>query len=146
MQVGQVGGLGRARVRKGNWRMERDTEHLIAGQHVSPELRDRARLLRRRMTKMERLLWSHLRAHRFHGSHFRRQQVIGGYIADFYCDAAHLVVEVDGPIHRDQSEYDVERDRVIAAYGLTVIRVTNAEILDDLSSALTRIAAHISST
>jgi very-short-patch-repair endonuclease len=118
-------------------------EHLIAGQKVSKEFRERARALRREMTEAERILWANVRSHRLQGKHFRRQQVIGGYIVDFYCEAARLVVEVDGPIHERQTDYDVERGRVLSAYGITVLRVSNDEVMNHLSSVLTRIARRL---
>ena len=95
--------------------------------------------LRRRMTPSERLLWQHLRANRLGGLHFRRQQIIEGFIADFFCHAARLVVELDGPIHEDQREYDAERDRIIEAYGLYVLRFTNDALWADLNGVRRRI-------
>lgn len=61
-----------------------------------------ARRMRREMTPGEWCLWQRLRANRFCGLHFRRQQVIDGFIADFYCHAARLVVEADGDVHDDR--------------------------------------------
>ena len=97
--------------------------------------------LRCRMTPSERSLWQHLRANRLGGLHFRRQQIIAGFIADFFCDAARLVIELDGPIHDDQVEYDAERDQIIEAYGLCVLRITNAELRADLNAVRRRILA-----
>ena len=48
------------------------------------------------MTVEERALGNELRQNRLNGIHFRRQQVIAGFIADFYCDAARIAVELDG--------------------------------------------------
>lgn len=112
---------------------------IVAGQRVSRELADRARDLRRQPTPAERLLWEQLRAHRLAGLHFRRQQVIHGFILDFYCHARRLVVEVDGAVHEGQAEYDAERDRILAASGLRVLRVTNDEVLHDLPRVLERV-------
>jgi very-short-patch-repair endonuclease len=64
------------------------------------------------------------------GLHFRRQQVIHGFIADFYCEALNLVVEVDGCIHEQQKDYDKLRDEIITAYGIKVIRFTNDEVVN----------------
>jgi very-short-patch-repair endonuclease len=62
-----------------------------------------ARALRKEMTPAEQTLWSELRGNQLHGAKFRRQQVIAGYIADFYCHAARLVIELDGPVHQHQT-------------------------------------------
>ncbi len=118
-------------------------EPVIRGQPVRREMTERARELRRRMTPAEKRLWDGLREHRLGGYHFRRQQVIGGYIVDFYCAAARLVVEVDGPIHDRQTEYDAERERVLAAYGVTTLHVTNEQVTGDLRSVLIRIVEWI---
>jgi very-short-patch-repair endonuclease len=108
---------------------------------ATPTKVQRARELRRAMTPEERLLWQELRVLRTQGYVFRRQQVIGGFIADFYCHAASLVVEVDGPIHENQAEYDAARDEVISSYGLRLLRVTNAEVRANLRPVLARILA-----
>ena len=92
------------------------------------------------MTQEEKVLWKHLRANRLDGYHFRRQQVIDGFIVDFYCHAAGLVVEVDGEVHRQQIDYDVERDRVLSKHGLSILRIMNEEVRENLSGVLSRIA------
>jgi very-short-patch-repair endonuclease len=61
------------------------------------------------MTPAEIRLWHHLRAGRFDAWKFRRQTVIGPYIADFTCRAAMLVVEIDGDTHATQMDYDTRR-------------------------------------
>jgi very-short-patch-repair endonuclease len=55
----------------------------VIGQKVDSALRQRAKELRREMTAEEKILWQHLRANRLHGFHFRRQQIIDGFIVDF---------------------------------------------------------------
>ena len=72
---------------------------------------------------------------------FIRQQIIDGFIVDFCCHAAGLVVEIDGDIHQQQVEYDKERDRILAARGLRVLRIPNREVLENLPDVLNRIAA-----
>ena len=114
--------------------------NIVIGQKVDDGKVVRAKELRKEMTPEERRLWQCLRGNRLEGRHFRRQQVIDGFIADFYCHAPGLVVEVDGPIHENQAEYDTERDRVFAARNVVVVRLTNAEITNDLASALARIS------
>ena len=60
------------------------------------EIREQEAELRRQQTPAEAVLWRHLRAHQLGGLSFRRQQVIRGYIVDFYCHQRRLAVEVDG--------------------------------------------------
>src|SRR5687768_7995127 len=68
-----------------------------------------AREFRRSTTASEAILWEHLRGRRLSGYRFRRQQPIGPYVADFFCSTAGLIVEVDGAVHDQQQEYDLER-------------------------------------
>jgi very-short-patch-repair endonuclease len=114
--------------------------NIVIGQKVDDIKITRAKELRRTMTPEERRLWQYLRGNRLGGLHFRRQQPIDGFIADFYCHACGIVVEVDGPIHEHQAEYDAERDHIFAAKNLAVIRLTNAEINNDIAAGLARIA------
>ena len=68
---------------------------MIPGQRVTKEKVERSRELRREITLAEKTLWDELRANKL-GIHFRRQQIIAGFIVDFYCHKAALVVEVNG--------------------------------------------------
>jgi very-short-patch-repair endonuclease len=91
------------------------------------------------MTPAEKSLWDRLRNNRLEGFHFRRQQVLGGFIADFYCNPVKLVIEVDGGIHQKTREWDEARDKIIKSKGIRVIRVTNGEIESDIEAVLNRI-------
>jgi very-short-patch-repair endonuclease len=115
--------------------------YIIAGQRIDPAKLERAKELRRDMTAAERLLWAQLRTNRLDGFHFRRQQIIDGFTVDFYCHAAGLVIEVDGPVHGQQAEYDAERDCVLGGRGLRVLRVRNEEVLQNMEHVLARIRA-----
>ncbi len=92
--------------------------------------------MRKAMTPSEARLWERLRANRLNGLSFRRQQVIGGFIADFYCRSARLVIKCDGRIHERQVEYDRERDKIIAAYNLRILRFSNDAIAHNLPAVL----------
>ncbi|HZP84976.1 MAG TPA: DUF559 domain-containing protein [Chthonomonadaceae bacterium] len=117
-----------------------DKSHIVIGHHAE-EKQALARQMRQGMTPAERLLWQRLRNNRLHGLHFRRQQILDGFIADFYCHAAGLVIEVDGSVHAGREDYDGHRDQVIAARGLKVLRFTNTHIETDLEGVLTDIYA-----
>ncbi len=99
----------------------------------------RAKDLRRRMTAEEKILWRHLRTNRLTGLHFRRQQVIDGFIVDFYCHSAGLVVELDGAVHQTQKNYDAERGRAFSLRNLCTLRIKNEEIKENLEGVLARI-------
>lgn len=87
-----------------------------------------ARQLRRNMTEAEHVLWRHLRAHRFDGQKFRRQQPIGPYVVDFVHFGARLIVEADGSQHAD-SPKDAVRDAWLNEQGFRVLRFWNDDIL-----------------
>jgi very-short-patch-repair endonuclease len=112
---------------------------IVRGQRVSAAKVNRARELRQTMTAAEAMLWERLRANRLAGFHIRRQQVIDGFIVDFYCYAAQLVIEVDGPVHKDQREYDAARDEVLARRGLQVVRFSNEAIERSLDDVIEKI-------
>ncbi len=115
-----------------------DTRHIVYGPH-QPEKRERARELRYDMTPAEAHLWEHLRANRLRGLQFRRQQIIDGFIVDFYCHRAGLVVEVDGDVHDEQREYDERPTQVLQQRDLRVLRFRNEQVLDDVYAVLREI-------
>jgi very-short-patch-repair endonuclease len=91
------------------------------------------------MTPSERLLWSRLRGNQLLGLHFRRQNVIRGFIVDFYCHRANLVVEIDGNIHNSRIEADTVRDNILKSLGLIVLHISNERVEKNLESAICEI-------
>ena len=85
------------------------------------------------MTRAEEALWQMLRAHRLNGLSFRRQTLIGPYIADFVCHSARLIVEADGVHHNDPDAESADRRRsnFLLQRGYKVLRFANEEILDN---------------
>ena len=114
---------------------------MVSGQRVRSVKIERAKQLRQRMTTAERVLWECLRANRLAGLHIRRQQVIAGFIVDFYCHVARVVIELDGAVHRDTADYDAARDELLAARGLLILRVTNDQVMTARDAVLAQIAA-----
>jgi very-short-patch-repair endonuclease len=98
-----------------------------------------AKRFRQTMTPSERLLWSRLRGNQLLGLHFRRQNVIRGFIVDFYCHRANLVVEIDGNIHNSQIEADTVRDNILKSLGLIVLHISNERVEKNLESAICEI-------
>ena len=98
-----------------------------------------ARHLRKHATPAENALWRRLCGSRFEGAKFRRQVPFDPYVADFYCHAANLVVELDGKQHEWFSDYDAGRSEVLERFGLRVIRFTNSDVLDNIDAVLARI-------
>ena len=96
-----------------------------------------ARQLRKQLSPPEVRLWVRLRARIEGRPAFHRQRPIGPYIADFFCPAARLVVEVDGGHHAalPQSEHDAARDAYLAMHGFRVLRIWAADIMRDPDGA-----------
>ena len=100
--------------------------------------------LRKNMTGAEMQLWSRLNKSQL-GVRFKRQHPIDIFIADFYCHKYKLVVEVDGEYHNDedQLEYDEGRTAELERFGITVIRFTNDEVMEDIDRVVMEIEKHL---
>ena len=116
-------------------------KNTVIGQKVHPAKVAQAKELRDNMTPAERYLWQQVRANRLDGWHFRRQQIIDGFIVDFYCHQANLVIEIDGPIHESQQAADAEREAILTRTGLKVLRFTNREVMGNVRLVLNQIRA-----
>lgn len=93
-----------------------------------------AQELRQEATKAERILWRAINRGQLAGFKFRRQVPICGYIADFACHEARLVIELDGATHSTHEEIaaDAARQKKIEDQGYAVLRFRNAEVFDNL--------------
>jgi very-short-patch-repair endonuclease len=109
------------------------------------KLKQAARDLRKNMTDAERLLWSKIRMKQLKGFFFSRQKPLGGYIVDFYCYQANLVIEVDGSQHFTNSgkEYDKIRDDILKNLELQVLRFTNTDVLTNIEGVVEVIERHL---
>jgi very-short-patch-repair endonuclease len=102
-----------------------------------PPLIERAKWMRANPTPAEQRLWHALRAKRFEHLKFRRQAVIGRYIADFACRTPMmLIIEVDGDSHDYQGQYDERRTGYLQGLGYRVIRFTNDDVMEHLEGVL----------
>lgn len=95
-----------------------------------------ARLLRRRQTEAEQVLWRCLRARQFMGLKFRRQYPLPPYMLDFYCPEQALVLELDGSQHVEAAAHDRRRTDFLRMRGLTVLRFWNNDVIVDAASVL----------
>jgi very-short-patch-repair endonuclease len=100
----------------------------------------RARRLRRDATFPERLLWSRLRNQQVSGAKFRRQHVIGRYVADSLCPQHKLVIELDGHSHDMTAPADLKREGYLLDQGFRVIRFRNDEVVHNVGGVLEAIA------
>ena len=108
---------------------------------IDPDIKSFSRLLRSEMTDAERVLWRRLRQRQRQGVKFRRQHPVGGYIVDFVCLDARLIVEVDGGQHSARAEHDAYRTNVLELHGYVVLRFWNNEVLANLAGVVETIEA-----
>ena len=112
---------------------------------ASPQIFLNAKKLRENLTAAEEKLWLAVKNNQIDGYKFRRQHPISNYIADFYCHALKLVIEIDGVYHltEEQKLLDAKRTNDIEFQGLKVIRFTNEEVLLQLTEVIAKIKASI---
>ena len=98
---------------------------ITRSQRVDPTKLEAARARRREPTPSEKLEWSIVRNRGLLGLKIRRDQPIDGFWLDLYCAALNACIEIDGGVHDDpaQAELDVERTRVIERRGILVLRI-----------------------
>jgi very-short-patch-repair endonuclease len=94
--------------------------------------------MRKNPTPAEVFLWVHLKNKKT-GNKFRRQHVLFRFIVDFYCIETGLIVEVDGGIHDENTESDIERDCILESLGCKVLRFRNEDVLSNIESVKRRI-------
>ena len=106
-------------------------------------LKNYAKKMRFNPTQAEEVLWNELSSKKLEGYKFRRQHIIGPYIADFICLRENLIIEVDGLIHQlpENLESDAERTDWLRSEGYQVLRFTNDEVIYETEKVLTKILA-----
>ena len=107
------------------------------------KLKEYAQENRNHPTEAESLLWEVLCSKGLERQKFRRQHIIGKYIADFVCLDKGLVVELDGHQHSlpPVSEDDAIRTKYLNEEGYRVIRFTNEQVIHHLDDTLGQIIA-----
>ena len=98
-----------------------------------------ARELRRNRTDAEERLWRELRGRRLLGFKFRFQRPVGRFVADFLCEEARLIVELDGGQHAE-SPADAARTEALEAAGYRVLRFWNHDALGNTDGVFHEIA------
>ncbi len=109
----------------------------------NPNLRDRAKELRKVGNLSEVILWNKLKSKQFLNLDFDRQKIIGHYIVDFYCKNLGVIIEIDGGSHDDKQEYDAERDAYLEGLGLRVVHVLDRDVKNNLVGVLERLESEL---
>ncbi len=112
--------------------------------HSLSVLKEKRTTLRKTLTPAEATLWLALKNSQLHGRKFIRQHSIEFYIADFYCPAEKLIVELDGQGHftEEGMEYDTKRTQRLNELGFTVVRFENKLVFHNMPEILHEIASH----
>lgn len=105
------------------------------------EILTRVRALRKSQTPQEIILWARLKNRRFGENKFRRQHLVGKYIADFVCLEKKLIIEIDGWQHKieEARKYDIERIKYLKEEGFDVIRFWNNDVNNNLDGVILEI-------
>ena len=119
-----------------------DFDRFAGPGRIKPGGAERGRRLRVSPTHAETKLWERLRKFEIR---VRRQPPIGGYVVDFACLRAKLVIEVDGGVHErtDVALRDLERESWLNSQGFRVLRIPNARVEEDLEAVVSEIEAAI---
>ena len=107
-------------------------------------LKEYAQANRQHPTVAESILWRCLKSNAL-GVSFKRQHIIGPFIADFICIPYRLLIEIDGGYHQlpEQQTSDEERQQWLEDQGFHVLRFTNEEVIGDIDSILETIEEFI---
>ena len=102
---------------------------VVRNHKTNPKKLELARHFRKNPTESEDAVWQMLRNRQIKNLKWRRQQVIAGFIADFYCAELNVVLEIDGSVHDNEEvkEYDEFRTSVFASRGIRVFRLKNED-------------------
>ena len=108
---------------------EESARFSIRDQKINPKKLELARHFRKNPTESEDAVWQMLRNRQINNLKWRRQQVIEGFIADFYCAELNVVLEIDGSIHDsdEAKEYDEYRTSVFESRGIKTYRLRNED-------------------
>ena len=111
--------------------------------YYNPKLTKLARKLRNNMSPPEIILWNQLKGKKLRGYDFHRQKPIDNYIVDFFCSKLKLIIEVDGKVHIDKGEEDIERQSKLESLGFTVLRFKASDIVKNLNDVIEAIENYI---
>ena len=107
--------------------------------------KQKSRSLRRKETFGEKILWENLRNRKFNGLKFRRQHPIDKYIVDFFCYEKNIIIEIDGPFHKDEEKkfLDGIRQNYLESLGYKILRFKDYEITNYFDKVMMTIGSFI---
>ena len=115
----------------GRGRMTSPSDQPPIHTHNKPYLKSARRELRSYGTSAEACLWNRLKQKKLFDLQFRRQFSIENYILDFYCPSLKLAIELDGEVHNERQEHDIQRDSYLRdIHSITVLRYENKVVFE----------------
>ena len=121
--------------------MKRSTKNYL-NLPYNPQLKQRAKELRKAGNLSEVILWLQLKNKKFLGLDFDRQKIIGNYIVDFFCVQKGVIIEIDGTSHDYKTDYDKSRKEYLESLGLSVINIDDLEIKRNLFGVMEYLESH----
>ena len=103
------------------------------------------KMLRKNMPQAELVLWAKLKGRGLKGYKFRRQYSVDKFVVDFYCPKIKLALEVDGDFHfvEGADMADKERQTIIESFGITFLRFTNKDVIENIEGVLNKIVEYL---
>lgn len=109
--------------------------------NYNSNLKEYARELRTEtVSQAEKYIWKALLSRNKQGYKFKRQRPIDYFIVDFFCADLKLIIEIDGSSHLNKGEYDFCREKKLKSLGYEIIRFTEGEVMQNLSSVHERLS------
>ena len=123
------------------WEGEKEPGYMWADPITYPLLKEFALHHRSNPTQAEEVLWNLVKGKNLEGFKFRRQHIIGNYIADLVCLDRRLIIELDGLQHQlpENKESDEDRTLWFGMKGFKVIRFNNEDILNKTEEVVDKI-------
>ena len=108
--------------------------------HYNPNLKEFSWELRTEtVSRAEKYLWKAILSRKQLGVGFKRQRPIDQFIVDFCCQELRLIIEIDGNSHFHKPEYDAYRQKRLEDLGFTVIRFSEADVLNNIDTIITQL-------
>lgn len=104
----------------------------------NPYLKQFARDLRDNSTLSEILLWKNIKGKQMLGYDFHRQNPLGNYIVDIFCNELMLAIEIDGNSHHSEEAYkkDVLRQAELEKLGIKFLRFDDGSVKGEIQMVL----------
>jgi leucyl-tRNA synthetase len=123
------------------WGVEQNPGYIKSNVEQWKSTIENAKKNRKEPTEAENLIWQNVRDRKIDNLKFRRQHPIAGFIPDFVCLEKNLIIEIDGGYHNEEEQikFDKAREEWLKEYGFTMLRFTNEEVINEVSSVLQKV-------